>query len=80
MQAPDQSNDSNNNQEVKVQSGLKMKSSAAARASNGNVVKNNSSRLAGVKSSRSSARNRAGARDPKSNGATAGAGGFKEDG
>lgn len=75
MAAPDNQNGENNNKEIKVQSGLRMKSSANAGVSVRSNGKNNSQRLAGVQSNRSSARNRAGARDPKSG---AGAG-FQED-
>ena len=62
MQAPEQSNP--DPKDIRFQSGLKIKSSVNG---NGSNPKMNSSRLAGVKSSRSSARNRE-VRDPKASG------------
>ena len=74
MQAPEVKE---NNKDIKFQSGLKINSSSVNNG--GNNMNKKSGRLAGVKSSRSSARNRGDIRDPRAANGGGGAGGFQED-
>ena len=73
MQAPEVKE---NNKDIKFQSGLKVNSSSVNNG--GNNMNKKSGRLAGVKSSRSSARNRGDIRDYRA-ASGGGGGGFQEE-